>query len=752
MVVQHNLSAMNANRMLGVTTKDLAGSTEKLSSGYKVNRAADDAAGLSISEKMRKQIRGLDKAATNAEDGITCVQTAEGALAEVQDMLQRMNELCVQAANGTNSQTDRQYIQDEIDQLISEIDRVAETTKFNETYLLKGDSTHASKTSYIANYSITHTRNIVSNAVFDAIDYKMKYTGNNNLYMVSADILSKSNGSWSATKIQKDDDITDYFIYKDDVTTATVSGTLVTARFENNNSYDIEFNTSKNVAFINQELNSDVASGYVGKTHDQIGKDLYMDHGVINSTGVGTQVFDYDEDALYDLSTNGYDGTVRANRELYIYDTDTDTINKISVGTDMSVYLKDDNTMQNRFRLVDVLYGNVAAEYRGDRDLDVFIIDRNVDGTSTVNKNTIHYGDDFADYYMQTADHDWAYTESTKSMIEGVDMKATALPSPSTDTRYEILTSKKLIFNNKLYTISPASNLTGNFDLIPYPASSLSASNPKVTLDYNTIKTLKIAERFPNELLKTSGSSDRVQKSMFKDIGNFTWTDKFLAYDDSRQKLYDADGKEVSGMALNKYFDEHGKYKGGLFTTSQAKATDEVFANANSEEYKNISSIRGHAAATIGKYISLSTIQIADNISLDLHVGADSNKENKISVNLTALTASGLGVDRLASQYIGILDTNGQNATDAIDIISSALQKVSTQRSALGAIQNRLDHTIKNLDNVVENTTAAESVIRDTDMADEMVKHTNANVLSQAGQYMLAQANQKNQGVLTMLQ
>ena len=125
MVVQHNLTAMNSNRMLGVTSGLQSKSSEKLSSGYKINRAADDAAGLSISEKMRKQINGLDRASTNAEDGVSAVQTAEGALTEVHSMLQRMNELAVQAANGTNSKDDRQAIQDEIDQLLTEIDRVA---------------------------------------------------------------------------------------------------------------------------------------------------------------------------------------------------------------------------------------------------------------------------------------------------------------------------------------------------------------------------------------------------------------------------------------------------------------------------------------------------------------------------------------------------------------------------------------------------------------------------------------------------
>ena len=141
MVVQHNMQAANANRMLNVTTSAQSKSTEKLSSGYRINRAADDAAGLSISEKMRKQIRGLDQASTNAQDGVSSVQTAEGALTEVHSMLQRMNELATQAANGTNSKdSDRQAIQDEIDQLTTEIDRVSETTKFNETYLLKGEA------------------------------------------------------------------------------------------------------------------------------------------------------------------------------------------------------------------------------------------------------------------------------------------------------------------------------------------------------------------------------------------------------------------------------------------------------------------------------------------------------------------------------------------------------------------------------------------------------------------------------------
>lgn len=138
MVVQHNLTAMNSNRQLGITTGMQAKSAEKLSSGYKVNRAGDDAAGLSISEKMRSQIRGLNKASKNAQDGISLIQTAEGALNEAHSILQRMNELATQAANDTNTTADRNALQDELKALVSEIDRIASTTQFNTKNLLNG--------------------------------------------------------------------------------------------------------------------------------------------------------------------------------------------------------------------------------------------------------------------------------------------------------------------------------------------------------------------------------------------------------------------------------------------------------------------------------------------------------------------------------------------------------------------------------------------------------------------------------------
>ena len=173
MVVQHNMQAMNANRTLGITTDSQKKVTEKLSSGYKVNRAADDAAGLTISEKMRSQIRGLTQASSNAQDGISCVQTAEGALSEVHSMLQRMNELAVKAANGTNTSADRLAIQKEVSALSSEISRVAQSTQFNTLNLLNG-SFSAGKTLQVGTANVDAQRITIKISAMNATKLGVK--------------------------------------------------------------------------------------------------------------------------------------------------------------------------------------------------------------------------------------------------------------------------------------------------------------------------------------------------------------------------------------------------------------------------------------------------------------------------------------------------------------------------------------------------------------------------------------------------
>ena len=479
MVVQHNMSAMNANRMLGLTTSQQSKTTEKLSSGYKINRAADDAAGLSISEKMRKQIRGLDRASTNADDGVSCVQTAEGALNEVQDMLQRMNELAVQAANGTNSEDDRSYIQSEIDQLCEEIDRVCETTKFNETYLLKGDG----------------------------VGGKYVELGDTQSVSTSGQITITSSQSQSTTN--------DY---------STDRSTVATVNY--NTKYGEDADTTVTIA---------------GQTYD---------------------LKDYED--------------------------------------------------------VD----DLAAALSSNKDIN------SVDLTYTSGKSA-----------------------SITTATTGISLTGT----------------------NKTTTVS------GD---VTFKLSSTATADKKITVK--------------------------------------------------------ADGTNTISFTVAVKMNDEGEYVYDEETTIDNISAALKNSNFSYEEVDGTFTVKSTATMTVNAASKV------DDLEFNLHVGADSSKTNKISINIANMSADGLGIS-------GVKVTSEKTATDAIDVIAAAIQKVSEQRSALGAVQNRLEHTINNLDNVVENTTAAESRIRDTDMAETMVQYSNQQILAQAGQSMLAQANQANQGVLSLL-
>ena len=470
MVVQHNMQAMNANRMLNITTGAQSKSTEKLSSGYRINRAADDAAGLTISEKMRKQIRGLDQASTNAQDGVSSVQTAEGALTEVHSMLQRMNELAVQASNGTNAESDRQAIQDEIDQLTTEIDRVSETTKFNETYLLKGEA---------------------------------------------------------GTKL------------------------------------------------INM------------KAHDAGLK------GTLTDNGDGTATFKMDA-----LSSG----------------------DKISIGGKQYTIGSTADEAKN-------LYKNVA-----------------VDGSETVTVNGKTY------------------------TVKDTNPKA----------------DKNEISKNDLDALVKAG----------------------VTVEYKGQSATVITDDGKKGGTATDGVDD-LDPSVI-----------------TAKKAYELASKEL--LAANQIGDTENSAKVYVGGTTDAV----TLANATNEFTINV----GQA-------------KVANSLAFSLHVGADADMTNKIQVNIDSMDSASLGIKGL-----NVKDDSGKAATYAVDAIADAVAKVSSQRSALGAVQNRLEHTIDNLDNVVENTTSAESRIRDTDMAEEMVNYSKNNILAQAGQSMLAQANQSTQGVLSLLQ
>ena len=524
MVVQHNMQAMNANRMLNVTTGQQAKSTEKLSSGYKINRAADDAAGLTISEKMRKQIRGLDQASTNAQDGVSSVQTAEGALTEVHSMLQRMNELAVQASNGTNSEDDRQAIQDEISQLTTEIDRVAETTKFNEIYLLKGDKSGTTKTNTLAAHDAG-----LAGKLSESVDGKTTFTAD------ALKVGSSVKIAGTEYKIVGSADAADYTDLK----------------------------------------------GYTAADGDQI---------------------------------------IRGDKT-YTYDTGA-TKWKDEAGKAV----------------------NGFAATAGDT-----LITKATGKTTTIMGGGAN-----------------SYTASTMTTVENA-IKA-------------LDKGKKVSINGTEYTVGTSTKDDGT----AYTADDIAA------------------------LVKEGD---------------------LLKVDTDFHFVLPAAAKNENEISLNDAY---------------AKMADEL-GKASSIGADKAATVKNNGDGTFE--ITQGTVNVKKSLSFSLHVGADADATNKINVNIEAMSAAGLGIKGLS-----VKDDSGVAATYAIDAIADAVAKVSSQRSALGAVQNRLEHTIDNLDNVVENTTSAESRIRDTDMAEEMVNYSKNNILAQAGQSMLAQANQSTQGVLSLLQ
>ena len=543
MVVQHNMQAANANRMLNVTTGQQAKSTEKLSSGYRINRAADDAAGLTISEKMRKQIKGLDRASTNAEDGVSAVQTAEGALTEVHSMLQRMNELATQAANGTNSESDRSAIQDEISQLTTEVDRVAETTKFNETYLLKGNT----------------------------------------------------DGSSSDVKVNAHD--------------AGLAGKLT-----DNGDGTSTFNTGV--------LNVGDKITIAGKKYTIADSAKISDYADLNTTqGV-------------DLASG--DTLVREGKS-YTYHTATD---KKSDGTTYAV-----------------------GWYEND--------DENATPT-TIGKADLRAGD----------------------IKNGQKLVGTGTDAYAIKTQEEVTTAIKGLSAGDAVSGKDASGHTINY--------TVGVKDDPAQNTYTVETILEKLGDMNGALLDVNGTKTAA-------IGNDDGDDSTI----SAQEAYSKIAKELA--------------------TASSIGTDSP------------ATVKGDGT---GKFtIKQGTVSVKNSLSFSLHVGADADMTNKINVDIESMSSAGLGI-----KGINVKDDSGIAATYAIDAIADAISKVSSQRSSLGAVQNRLEHTISNVDNVVENTTSAESRIRDTDMASEMVNYSKNNILAQAGQSMLAQANQSNQGVLSLLQ
>lgn len=558
MVVQHNLNAINANNKMNINVSGTKKATEKLSSGYQINRAGDNAAGLAISEKMRSQIRGLSQATKNANDGISLIQTAEGGLNETHSILQRMRELAVQSANGTyQDDTDREAIQLEVDALKSEIDRIASSTEYNGMKLLDGSlgGTTTGTTDFGARYGVL----ISANTVVDGVNNKLK----ENLSLEGATLTSSVNG---------------------------VTVTL-----------------------------ADTASGVGGENAqwDAAGTTLTINLKAGQS---------YSQSQINDLIKNAT-----------MAKADAAGTPQTSTPADVELKLKSGVFTFQKAETFKTSAGVRAAS--DDTDLVEYLI------------NGTDQNDGYADTIKFTSNN---YGEDTRKLKIATDVAA-----------------------GKEWVATTTANNEGT-----------GIKDGEFTLHLAT--GVEYTEEDIQNLLKQAGLDYTVTLTDSKtpDGDKTFYAQKVVAEADATAIEI---GKTTAGAGL-----------GSDKLTGTGKG-------------------------------------------LTFQIGANGVEDQRVTLSVGDMSSTSIGV--------GGADVSTQDAANkAIDMVDSAVKTVSMQRAGLGALQNRLEYTVNNLTTTNENLTAAESQIRDTDMATEMINYTKNNILQQASQAMLAQANQQPQAILQLLQ
>lgn len=582
MIINHNVPALNTHRQLSINTANTNKNIEKLSSGLRINRAGDDAAGLAISEKMRGQIRGLDQASRNAQDGISLIQTAEGALNETHSILQRMREISNQSANGTNTDSDRQALQDEMNQLTSEINRIGNTTEFNTQKLLQGDG----------------KANLDGSKIFS----DGKLTGG----------LTTHDAAAQTTTI------------------ATAAAAGDTLKFTLN------------------------------------GQELSVTFAAAGSNGGATG------------DNKGYD--VTSNSASVAIDTTASTTGTTATG------LRD--ALTQMINSNDALKGQYTVTGTGD---DVTI------------------------------------TAVSGGKYDGAQGNIAAVAKTGT----------------------VAFGTTGTADV---GTTTLAKAN--TTLDFSGLETGTAADT--NAKLKAlvgTGFTVNGQQIEFYNAseGAYKGTGIGVAIDTALAEATDGNKADKLVKAIA---DAVGSKVDGVKIGVDATAADSLVIEAT---------VGGEA----GNSIEFKDGGVQQNFKTSFQIGA--NAGQSMSLEISDMRSSALGITGKAGDA-GFTKTNTvtngtddvkneaalnistrEDAAKALDILDKATATVSSERSKLGAVQNRLEHTINNLGTASENLTAAESRIRDVDMAKEMMEQTKNNILAQAAQAMLAQANQQPQGVLQLL-
>ena len=760
MIIQHNISALNSYNQLSGNNNALAKNLQKLSSGYKINSAADNAAGLAISEKMRAQITGLQTAQQNAQDGISLVQTAEGALTEVHSMLNRMVELSTQASNGTYSDADRQKLQDEITELQDEIDRIADSTNFNGINLLDGSLSDSSISA--TEKQLVSVEGELNTATFDSglQDAQAKqsvFSDNNNALVTAAsidayeitfrnsagetktitlvegtnagvadaaglaDALSGGNNSLALSTVNNDpNDLAEFRELFNITSTATAgaggneNGIVITAKDAASGAELISFKqgdgADANAAIV---ALANVTEDVTTKQAEAAG--YQIDLSTSDTTGAGTDIADGDTITIggktYEFVSAGQQAST-GNICITRGATDGSAAQALAAqlkkdGYDVEISKNDATKLI--FKNLDQMKENQSGDQIAVSSADLVISDQKAvaqevtidveTGSGNAEKLTFHYKDE-------------------NGQAQKIEISYTADDTDANGNGAAIVAALK---NN--------ADIVKNFDIV---------DNTNGVISITARGKGASAVTFTG--IETTDASDQISATTVegKDDG------KTLTIKDGVANLKSGDTITINGKTYE-FSDDNSQAvgRGNTRISLGANITDTL---ENLSKQLTADGIKHSFDKTNNTLIFADKDgSYTGDGGLQLQIGDTADAFNQLKVSVQDCHAQAL-------QVADIDVTTVDNAAAGIDKIKDAIDTVSRVRAKLGATQNRLDHTLNNLETTTTNLTEAESRIRDTDMAKEMMEYTKNNILLQSSQAMLAQANQVPQGVLQLLQ
>ena len=675
MIIQHNMLAYNANRQFKVNTGKTKKLSEKLASGYKINRAADDAAGLAMSEKMRRQIRGLDQSAENIQEGIGYVQTADGALNEVQDIMQRINELAVKSANDTNTKEDREYIDEEVQHLKGELAKIFSTTSFNDKEIWGVD----------ANKRIQIGSEYKQAVEFNEFQHKFDITNDNcgviaySRYTLHADEQGV-NVSWTGYDGQ------DYETEK------------------------ISWNTLKKQGY------SFEMSDYFGQA-DGTNK-LY--NGAGNPVFKNRISFEVVETATVDDMIQSINGTTMSGNGTSIIWGGFETNTGASTTSDMSL-------------------SSTSFDYNA-----AYVAHAN--GT-----NDAHNFNAADDAFIEPAD------SAGNKLVSG-SSTGNVISAPSATTVADARTSTEGWAIS--FYMDGIGKVTANSSSVSYRGNDTSANDEGYWWKWATRMNNGSLEQYKSAINRTV-SGDGSLGAVMDALTGAKGTENPGLLTDANGGASDSGGTIYLGFEMTA--DTPYSYGKGMSGDHVGYFTLKLDVSVSDTETTVLQKIKDSLSGT-----AIFDFNTSDANYDHGYINSAKAKEHEVEIPIWGGTCEffvqggteagehiAVRYDSLSLHSLGLenLHVKTQEASgDAIHKIKSALQEVSTQRANFGAYQNRLEHAYNVNKNTEENTQASDSVIRDTDMADTMVAYSNQNILLQAGQAMIAQANQSNQGVLSLLQ